>query len=1387
MAPPIETLAPYVPALVLRRFAANPRRIRQELERVLGVVLFTDISGFTALTERLADRGPDGAEELSRLLNAYFSRLIALIEAHGGDVLKLAGDALVALFRSSDEEPIRNASLHAVQCGLAIQRTLGAFPAAEGVTLTSKVGIALGQLLALHVGGVFDRWEMMIVGDPLGRMAQAEHRARSGQQDVILAPEVWRQVRRHCLATPLDEGFVRLDRVENPLPLWPLTRPCPAPEAAPGLLGYVPGAIRSRLEAGQTGWLSELRRITVLFVNLPGLNRTAPGDLDRIQCVMRTLQEAIYRFEGSVNKLSVDDKGITLVAALGLPPLAHEDDPARGSRAALELVDRLRKLGVDCAVGVTTGLAYCGEIGGSSRREYTIIGDVVNLSARLMQAALQSGEPGAIRCDAETIRAAADRVEFQLLGPITVKGKADPVAVGRPVRAIEPRPEGSGSTSLFVEPFRPLGEALGRALRPFVGRVAELNQLERLLDAVGDGRGRPVILEGEPGIGKSRLIAEFSRRARQRGLVVRGGAAEAVERSTAYFAWRPIVARLLGVGPDDDSRSRLDHVRTRLAASPGRLDLLPLLNPILALDEPDTEITAPLSGPVRAENTRDLIVTLLREAIDRDGPTVIVLEDGHWLDSASWALTASIVRARIGGLLLLLSTRPVREARPEELDALMTDPARVLLRLEPLDRDDAIALARSRLGVDEIPAPLRTLIRRKAQGNSLFIEELIQSLRDSGKILIEGGCCRLPPDFDPQDVSVPDTLRGLITDRIDRLPPAQQMTLKVASVIGRQFPYRLLSDIFPFEQERPALPRHLDALEHQDLTYRGPAEPDLSYLFKHVVTQEVAYDLLLFAHRRRLHRRVALWLERSSTGELSPYYPLLAHHWGRAQVIDRALSYLERAGEQALRGGSATEAARFLEEALRLAATDPAGVDSGRLAHWEGLLGRAYLDLGRTAESKRHILNALRRLGRPMPEGPAPLALAYGRQLALQASRRLFPNWLIGKGQGDPAELRRLAVSYDVLGQISYYAQDTAGGVFAALRALNLAEGAGPSPELARSYATMCIAASLVPAHRLAEVYSRRARDAADTIGDPATDAWVSELTGIYWLGVGRWEPSRQALTRAVAVNDRLGDWRRWEESVGELARLEYFRGNYHSGASGFDAMGVIARERGHPQAEIWWRNGLAKNLFRLGQVDRAAALLESSPTLRSPGVDRADAILGLGFLALVRWHLGREAEALAAAEETLALILRARPIVNYNLEGYAGTAEVLLSCWERHVASGSPAPADLRRRALLACSALERFAGVFPIARPRARLCRGLARWLSGRHRAARRNWRAAVAEAERLSMPFEHARALTELARHALPRDPSRSLALAEALELFEAIGASAEVDRVVRLRAE
>ncbi len=312
-----ETLVSYLPALILRRYAANPTPIRTpELDRFTAAVLFADISGFTRLTERLAQRGPAGAEQLTTLLNTYFEQLVTRITDHGGDVVKFAGDALLAVWsKAALGEDLATLTQRAAQCGLAVQTALRNHQAAEGITLSLKVGIGAGELVALHLGGVFDRWELLLSGEPLEQVSVAEHQARPG--DVILSAAARALVGDAFGSTPVEHGCARLETVTRSLPLRPSVLPVSDGEATAALRAYLPGAIRARLDAGQASWLAELRRVTVLFINLPGLNRSAAEDLEATQRIVRGLQSALYHYEGSLNKLSVDEKGVTLVAAAG--------------------------------------------------------------------------------------------------------------------------------------------------------------------------------------------------------------------------------------------------------------------------------------------------------------------------------------------------------------------------------------------------------------------------------------------------------------------------------------------------------------------------------------------------------------------------------------------------------------------------------------------------------------------------------------------------------------------------------------------------------------------------------------------------------------------------------------------------------------------------------------------------------------------------------------------------------------------------------------------------------------------------------------------------------------------------------------------------------------
>ncbi|MCB9102211.1 MAG: AAA family ATPase [Anaerolineales bacterium] len=1490
----IKTMAGYVPWLITRRIAVDPTPIDQpRTERLPAAVLFADISGFTALTERLAQQGPAGAEALTRILNDYFGHLIDLIATHGGDVVKFAGDALIALFPALDEagqpQPARLAQVTrlAAQCSVTAQQHLNNYQATEGIRLSLKLAIGAGEVITMHLGGVLDRWEFLVTGDPLTQVGQAEGCAQPG--DIVISPEAWplmADVAAGRAVTAAASGRVMrltgLRQLISPVSLADVTL---SAGTAAALRCYIPGAIRARLGANQSGWIAELRRVTVLFVNLPDLNYAI--DLAQAQQVIRDLQDDLYRYEGSLNKLSVDDKGVTLVAAMGLPPFAHEDDADRAIKAALAMQRTLRTRGLRGGIGITTGRAFCGSVGNDRRREYTMIGDVVNLSARLMQAVLKQGIDDDILCDSVTYRATrasaalelmlgvdlddsggvGDVNDFEELPPITVKGKSQPIPIYRPIDR--------QTTVVDIEAFH----------AEMVGRAAERQLLvEKLKAVLHDDEGSLIIIEGEAGIGKSRLVEFVVKQTQTLALNYLIGAGNAIERTTPYHAWRPIFKQLFKLDTDLEPAAKRRQVLARLEAdfdsvrdqlqqhikaadadellgegknlteAPSWPQLAPLLDPVLPLDWPESELTEQMTGKVRADNTFELLSLLLQQVAHQanaiEAPYVFVLEDCHWLDSTSWQL-AMLVAQRVEPVVLVLATRPLSQSAPSEYRTINQLPSTIRLVLDNLSPQDVIALICQRLAVDLLPPELTELIVDKAHGNPFFSEELVYALRDAGVIQSRNGTCHIAGDL--AQAQLPDTVQGVVTSRIDRLTPAQQLTLKVASVIGRIFEFQLLHDVHPIEADRDDLPDHLDRLEALDIMLMETPEPGLAYIFKHIITQEVAYDLMLYAQRQALHRAVAQWCETVYAGDLSPYYGLLAHHWHRADQADRAIDYLEKAGEAALHDYANEEAIKFFSRAIALAdqaqtASEgqngrPSAFPATRRGHWEIKLGEAYVNAVRFKEGQIHLEQGLALLGYPAPTGNFQL----GRGLIAQLWRRLryslrlpqrrlksdHPRTVNGiklsppappeggeksqippsGGLGGPESATNLsplprtvlleaARAYEGLTAVYYFANKPVTILFAALLSLNLAETAGPSPELARGYALVGVIIGFVPIHRLAEAYCRKALKMARALDNLSARAWVFLLTGIYHAGVGHWSRAQNLLEQVIDIAERLGDRSRWDDGVGNLAMIHFFRGDFERCDRLHADVLASAERRRDTHNQAWAMRGKVYVHLRRGEFDPALAALDTLQSLLRQDQQLVDEALTIdlhGMLAVVHLRRAEIEPALAAAKTGAALIAKASPSSFLSLPGYAGIAETYLSLWEREMVDrlgfemqtinlsqiqkgrirGYKSP--YKNAARRACRALRKYAKVFPIGQPRANLWQGRFEWLSGRLLLAGELWRRSLALAEQYQMPYDQGLAHYEIGRHLPLDDPIRTQHLLQAERLFLDLGATYDFERV------
>ncbi|MEO1069697.1 MAG: adenylate/guanylate cyclase domain-containing protein, partial [Cyanobacteria bacterium J06638_6] len=682
-----DVLKSYIPSLLVSQIMATSEQTALkafELQR--GAVMLADISGFMALTEELRQRGLVGVEALTDRLNAFFGELINLITAHGGDVIKFAGDALLSFWSTTvHNEALETVTQWAAQCAIAMQEYLEEKNIAGDEALSLRIGLGAGDVRIALVGHPQEWKELVFAGEPLAQMGAAERQAKPNE--VVLSPYAWTLLGTQGQGTKLATGFVRLDSLADAPVAYRRLPPSPPIEPVEDLLPYIPKVLQTQVHGDRAQWVSELRRITVMFVNLPNFDYEAEKAYGLLQRLMKAIQQILNDYGGIFNKFLVDDKGSTLVAGFGIPPEAHEDDAVRAVKAAMVLQSRLMALGVSSNIGITTGRVYCGVVGSNIRREYTVLGDTVNLAARLMQAA-----EGNILCDRATHNAAMS-LSFLSLPAIRVKGKAEAIAVFQP--------QDSTTGDSRANPAIPSVPLPRTAL---VGRDSQRQAFVQKLEQVQQGTGALVLLAGEPGIGKSSLLEDLLKQRDRFQLNWVLGAGTAIERSKAYHGWQSVLATIFHLNSATPLPQQRQELLDQLQSYPTSVQqLAPLLNGVLPLDLPDNDITRALVGKEKAQATRDLCVQLL-QSLTAATPTVLILDDAHWLDSASWALTLAVAQ-QVPSLLLIVATRPLLKPTPEAVQ-FMQLPTLEHLSLEPLPLDDSLKLVRQRLGVSTLPPEL---------------------------------------------------------------------------------------------------------------------------------------------------------------------------------------------------------------------------------------------------------------------------------------------------------------------------------------------------------------------------------------------------------------------------------------------------------------------------------------------------------------------------------------------------------------------------------------------------------------------------------------------------------------------------------------------------------
>ncbi len=911
-------------------------------------VVVADVSGFTALAETL------DPEAVTELINRCLAALEDVVTAYGGTVEQYVGDCVLAVFGLG--ETGTEGTRRGVTAALAMRAAVREIGDLDGqpTALDLHVGMATGPVI---IGGIGD-----VPGRSAGVMGEtvrlAERLAATCETGgILVCPRT---------AAETDDAFPYRSEA---------TRVVGA-GGEPVVARALEGEARPPRPAVRP---SERRQATMLFANVGGfaaLYGTLPAErlkalLDRC---FGELEAAVQAYGGVVDKYV----GECMMALFGVPN-AIEHAPRQALNAAIDLRRRLAAfleepevraallVPLTLQIGINTGLVIAGEVGGRTKRGFTVMGDAVNLAARLCDAA---GD-GDVWVGADTHRATAAEFEFEALEPLRLKGKANP----QPAFALR-----SSREQLHRTP-RTSAAATWSIASAVIGREAELATLADCVRRLADGSGGIVGIVGEAGLGKSRLLAELLRLEPARHVTVLEGRAFSVGHGLSFHPFVDLLQRWAGIVDDDEAAAEMKLLAALAGIMPEaeRDEVFPFVAMMMGM-RPTGEHAAPVRGG-EGEAMVELILKHVRHVLRRltdVRPTVLVFEDLHWADQSSIELLEALLR--LAGRYPLLFVVLARPEAPETSDRILatarTEHAALYteIRLGHLTAPQCYALIQNLLGTPDLPYATRELIVGRAEGNPFYIEEVIRSLIEDGAVTYEDGQVRLTDRL--QAAVIPGTVQEVVMSRVDRLDEPTRRVLQVAAAIGRSFQHQLIADILGDEQNLDGI---LDDLIRRQLirarrTRRTGAVrrrllfPERGYVFTHALVQETIYEAILQKTRQALHRRVARAIESIYADRLSDFYGMLAYHYSRAEELEKAEQYLFQAGEEATRSAASNEALTFFRDASRLyLQLHRDGGDPRKKAVLEQSIGLALLNKGDLTEAIEHFDAALSLLGEHVP------------------------------------------------------------------------------------------------------------------------------------------------------------------------------------------------------------------------------------------------------------------------------------------------------------------------------------------------------------------------------------------------------------------------------------
>ncbi len=887
----ISAIMSFLPRKIITAKAKNAGIPSHEL--IPATLFYGDIAGFTAMSEKLSKLGKEGSEEVTRIINHFFDPLIEIICSWGGDIYRFGGDAIFAFF--TEEGWAQSKEVRAVEAARSVIEFVRAHEKVE----TKKGTFHIKMHCALVSGKMYfkDLEDDFFIGGRLANsLTSIVDKAKAGQ--IVANGEVQQQMKQEFVQS--GKGVWKLKAKKGKA-----LKPEPDEKGKADMAKRAAASISS-ITPYLSEWIRERidlrplfdpkdgghRKVTMVFLRFQGIPYEKDGKKAAalLEVLHRILEETAEKYGGYLNKLDIASGGERALIVFGFP-VALEDDERRATIFAYDLMTNpsIISKGIELRAGIHSGFVFAGPVGSDLRREYTVMGDAVNLTARIAAAA---GE-NEILVSAAVIDKVFGYFDYDAMAARAFKGKKEKI---RLYKILKKRMVDKALLSRWLSE----SEAI-------VGRDQELKEFKKIIEKVKKGKGQIFAISGEAGIGKSRLTQELIKELRSAKFTIFEGDCVSYGSAFSYHPWVDILADFFGILPEDAVKVRKRKIKQQMVKVDKKLSQwLPVIGEVMGVSFPETSLTKFLDTKIKKQRVFDITFDLLKHAAKKK-PLSIIVEDLHWSDTASMELLNYIGRnIKPMPFLLVFVYRPIK--RKEEF---LEKDYCTQVSIRELSDDDSLRLVKNLLNIKNIPAAFKKLVLEKSQGNPFYIEELVKSLIEQGYVAEEHGKWKFTGDL--RKLQLPDSVEAVILGRIDRLDIQERDVLQVASVLGREFDEFIIEGIYP---DMSMLNKSLKNLNRLDLIKQERGKKQIRYFFKHILTREVAYESLSYARRRDLHKKTGAYIEIELKDRREEFLGLLSYHFFEGKDFDKSLLYSVEAGEKAKRVYANEEAIEFFTRAI---------------------------------------------------------------------------------------------------------------------------------------------------------------------------------------------------------------------------------------------------------------------------------------------------------------------------------------------------------------------------------------------------------------------------------------------------------------------------------------